>query len=388
MKKYILGFIALIVFSCELAIDVDVPFKEAQLTVNSIFNPDSVWSATVSLNRHILNDTTFFQQLENAVVVIYNNETPVDTLKHTSRGRYRSITSSKPKIDVEYEVRVSAPNYQPVSGRSKIQSLVQITKAEFMVNNEGQSNQFGEINDAIRISFEDPAEVNYYQILVETKSEWYDLARNKIMIYRDQIGIKGNDPEMISEYLPFGDTYNSPMDGILLKDILFNGKKVVTSINLDHYYKNADITIFLRALNEDYYKYKATAKLQINVNENPFAQPVEVYQNINNGFGIFAGYAQSTYTIGYPRPMITEINPSKGRPRDKINIYGKNLLNSYVSFKGITSNGHELMTYSSVVQSNENMLEVIIPDNAVTGKIVVGNHGKIAVSDVDFEVIK
>lgn len=39
-----------------------------------------------------------------------------------------------------------------------------------------------------------------------------------------------------------------------------------------------------------YYNYKETLALQSSINNNPFAEPVSVYSNIRNGYGIFAGY--------------------------------------------------------------------------------------------------
>lgn len=39
-----------------------------------------------------------------------------------------------------------------------------------------------------------------------------------------------------------------------------------------------------------YYNYKETLAPQSSINNNPFAEPVSVYSNIRNGYGIFAGY--------------------------------------------------------------------------------------------------
>lgn len=44
------------------------------------------------------------------------------------------------------------------------------------------------------------------------------------------------------------------------------------------------------SLSKDMYKYQTTYINQLVNEQNPFAQPVEVYSNIHNGIGIFAGY--------------------------------------------------------------------------------------------------
>lgn len=43
-------------------------------------------------------------------------------------------------------------------------------------------------------------------------------------------------------------------------------------------------------MSEDYYKYQRTYIKQIETKNNPFASVIEVYSNIENGVGIFAGH--------------------------------------------------------------------------------------------------
>jgi len=43
-------------------------------------------------------------------------------------------------------------------------------------------------------------------------------------------------------------------------------------------------------MSEDYYKYQKTYIKQVENKNNPFASVIEVYTNIENGVGIFAGY--------------------------------------------------------------------------------------------------
>ena len=49
----------------------------------------------------------------------------------------------------------------------------------------------------------------------------------------------------------------------------------------------------LRTVSENYYKHYTSLALQKESKDRPFAEPVSVFSNIENGLGIFAGY--STY---------------------------------------------------------------------------------------------
>jgi hypothetical protein len=51
------------------------------------------------------------------------------------------------------------------------------------------------------------------------------------------------------------------------------------------------IVVSLMSLSEDYFKYKLSLEKYQETAGDPFAQPVQVYSNVENGFGIFGGYS-------------------------------------------------------------------------------------------------
>jgi len=56
----------------------------------------------------------------------------------------------------------------------------------------------------------------------------------------------------------------------------------------------------LSSVSEDYYKYNVTLAKYEQTQGDPFAQPVQVYSNIENGFGIFGGYSSFSDTLIIP----------------------------------------------------------------------------------------
>ena len=54
--------------------------------------------------------------------------------------------------------------------------------------------------------------------------------------------------------------------------------------------------IYNNNISKSYYYYRTSLELYVDAPRNPFAQPVQVFSNINNGFGIFAG-AQISYFV-------------------------------------------------------------------------------------------
>lgn len=74
--------------------------------------------------------------------------------------------------------------------------------------------------------------------------------------------------------------------------------KVAHNVTNDIIYQPGDtidrfrLYTILRTTTEEYYQYNYTRDLQASTDNNPFAQPVQVYDNIKGGLGIFAGYNQ------------------------------------------------------------------------------------------------
>jgi hypothetical protein len=376
MKKYIAGLLSLLVFGCELIVDIDVPFERPQLTLNSIFHDDSLWTAHISLNRHILNDTPF-QKVDNALVVLYQNNLPIDTLTGNRNGKYQS-SAGKPIAGNTYEIRATADNFGTVTARSYIPLPAPITNVEIAKS----SSVDGVPENTVRLKFEDdPAAQNYYQIILETEDETVDFQTGLIRLFRRRVGIVSADPASQDE------NPNS-WEGIIFKDIFFNGKETDISFKTLGYFQNAgSFIITLRTLGEDCYKYKTTAQLQHSTSGDPFAQPVNVYNNVENGFGIFAGFSQSVYAVSNPRPIINSITPLRGKPGDHIIITGENFTTTSQSFPSVMFNGTPYPTSGQPVRITEHEMEVIIPSKAISGKIYVSNGGRVTVSDVSFEVI-
>ncbi len=50
-------------------------------------------------------------------------------------------------------------------------------------------------------------------------------------------------------------------------------------------------------MDENRYLYLRTKDVQYANDGNPFAEPINVYSNITNGYGIFGSYSVATYTI-------------------------------------------------------------------------------------------
>jgi hypothetical protein len=163
--------------ACELIVDIEVPFKEAQLTINSFFNADSLWTASLSINQGIL-DASRARRIENGLVIIYEENVPVDTLIHVVNGVYRSENKNQ-MLGRSYEIRASASEYKPISGRSHIPMPSFVTK---LILPKAYNRRWipGKCNSTL-VSLM----IRWFQIII--KSFWRQNRTGLIRLARDQI---------------------------------------------------------------------------------------------------------------------------------------------------------------------------------------------------------
>ncbi len=112
-------------------------------------------------------------------------------------------------------------------------------------------------------------------------------------LIKENLYLSLNDPNF--------DNYNSESYQTtgLIKDLLFDGQQKTLDIAIDLSFKGWTMSgyepriekmdVCLSNLTEPSYLFYKSYNIYNNVMGNPFAQPVQVYSNITNGFGIFAG---------------------------------------------------------------------------------------------------
>jgi hypothetical protein len=379
MKKYSIILLLFLFTACELIVDVDVPFDGEQIVVDSFFDPDSLWKVTLSLNRHILDPNEInFKRVSDAVIEIHDENGLVTTLQYTENGKYVSLTE-KPAAEKQYTMFVNSLKYGTVNAVSHapVVTLIKSVEREDIIKGNERFTVF-------RLKIHDKKETkDFYHLKVDYTQEQYNNQSGEIRSFTRSIPIGSDNPELSDQFI-------SAEQGLLIKDVLFNGEETEIKFRIDagHLSGITEFSIALKSISEDYFRYMATRQLQKEINGDPFAQPVNVFNNVTNGFGIFAGLSTSAYKYETADPIITAFEPAFGKPGDTITIRGSNFgdgSNSYASVRFYSSNDR-YSSIASVLERSNTHLKVVVPQNAVTGKVLVGNSANLTISDIEFQV--
>lgn len=289
MKKLVL--LLLFYSACETIVDIDIPKDESRLVLNGFFNPDSTFSVSLYQSLHIL-DPGEFKVVEDATVSIFDSEgAKLADLQDAGLGSYTS--TFKPEVGKEYRIEASKSGFETIEATDIIPIDSARIKAIQIEQTEGEFS--GEYE--ITFTIEDYAEEDFYEVqvfqysLYEFEGETFE---NVINHYLE------------SEDVVFDD-FTSSGTALLFRDVLFDA--VESKITVSTYLNNDvgcevnpecisdEYFLILRKVSEPYFNYNRTLRLQQDLEGNPFAEPVSVYNNITNGFGIFAGYRDSVFRI-------------------------------------------------------------------------------------------
>lgn len=307
MKKLAL-FLLLINFifvACQTVVDIDIPLESPKLVLNSILANEESIMVHLSESRHILDEGEF-QNVNGAGVKIYENGEFLSNLYSSGSGfgLYSSDSSIRVKSGNTYRVEVSKNGFQSIDAEARVPlNAAKILAVDFDTA-QTNTNTYSQNNFEFDIEIEDEAGVeNFYELLIieEGYTYYYDYNTNPPTVtdssrFMASLSLESSDPSL-EEYQSYGES-------ILFNDGFFDGKKYHIKVTSSYYSdfignkeSQSKYTIVLRNTSKSYYLYRQSVELQAWVQDDPFAQPVQIYNNINNGFGIFAAYNEMKIEI-------------------------------------------------------------------------------------------
>jgi hypothetical protein len=316
MKKRFNYFLLLIFIclsvSCTESIDLPFPEHSPQVVLNGLLNPDSIIKIQLSWSKPLGTERKF-PPIENAIIKVYENEKLIGASEHRGQGNY--ILSYFPKSNFTYKVEVNVPNYGLVTAQDRVPDKADIKRISYTVASVGFGQGFN-----LKIEIDDhPTENNYYWLTSfrkDYKNGDYDFSSRSFFL-KDSITYTRGAFLLYSNDI-YTDKFNATFDAssgyygyrnyIRVEDAGLNGKTIPITFyqggfflkangNLRQLDKNQALWIDVVSASTEYDKYfKSSFIHYLNTNAiegnspNPFAEPIKIYTNVNNGLGIFAAY--------------------------------------------------------------------------------------------------
>jgi len=301
LKKIIFHIATILFFaslvSCESIIEYELPQNDPKMVLNSYFTNDSIWEVKIYESKNIL-ESDYFKFVPGASVEVTDQNGVVYPLTYIGLGKYASLNNDKPVIGSTYSISAKHPSFDDVSATSSMPTKVEIANID-----TSTISQFGYAELENKITFKDPEnEDNYYSLKL-------NFNRISVIQFDTFPPDTSNDSWQLYYYSnesQFTDSWIYTPDGIMFSDEFFDGREYTLSIISERPYiydnpfemvLSASIQYELESISEDVYLYKKSLEAQNQSNFDPFAQPVQVFNNINGGFGIFGGTTKSTQIL-------------------------------------------------------------------------------------------
>ena len=286
MKTKYIGLVILLLTifgSCRKYIDMKIPDKGRKPVINCLFIENNKIELSLFQSLFIL-DNSDSKPINNALVIISENNINWDTLINTTDGNYFT-TNTIPTQGKSYYIKawvggIEANSFTKIP--QKVPVIIKGTDTFHFDNQDWFQIKIG-INDPVQDS-------NFYMLKIEQFENYYFSTKQYI-----PLDISSQDPSFQSywkNYLVFDDQLFNGNDRTFLIDI----SKGMEGERLD----SVSYKVSLLSIPRELYLYAKSSQAQSNIGNSPFSEPVMVFNNIVNGYGIFAGASLSQDSIKVP----------------------------------------------------------------------------------------
>jgi hypothetical protein len=321
MKKYLFVFsVCLLLLACSVDYDMGQSnlLEQNRLVVNSLLNPHQ--PINVFFYKIERGDTGYcFSTVRDIKVILKENEKMLfDGICNDTVLRL----DYHPKSGLYYTIEASFPGFERVSANTIIPDSI-TCKAEMIIDEPyNQSDRLVELSEFILpANSQASLWITSYAIFEDETYQYQEIYVNNLLIDEvNQIsGMPVRNPVVGSLYhdafLRIKNNNLSDLDKLVFTPayISYNYYKPFDPENpepFDPWYGQRKIGIKLITASREYDQYCRTLYLQKSmiIYDNDISaivyQPVQVYSNLTNGVGIFAGLNETNYYFDLPNEEI------------------------------------------------------------------------------------
>jgi hypothetical protein len=309
MKRFFYLLISLLVVatSCQKEIEIDFPDLEIKPVINCLFSPEYPLKTHVGLTKSPTDTSTYL--IENANISVFGNDGTHIVLPYISEGYY-SANSFLPQKGVIYTMEVDIPGFKRITASGSIpvseSAILSIqSKSGFKtepVTGTGEEPTIPVQN--LKFLVKDDSEVEDFWGVSVTQTSV--VTRNGTIVeipgkYSPGYYWGSDDPVIVGEGLGY---YNPFL--FMFRDIAFTSQTEKIELYVSKDIKSSYWIRFFH-FSPEAFQYVKSWFIHEYTQDYDFweiYEPQPLYSNIENGYGIFAGYSMQLYEV-YPDSTLT-----------------------------------------------------------------------------------
>lgn len=285
---------AILMMGCRSIVDIDVPGQTSALALYGFIHPASPIQVDVYRTAGIDElATTEALRITDAQVTVVN-QGEENELIYSAENGYTG--SPLPTPGQTYRVEVSRPGFETIHAESTVPARPRVTVDTRKVEQDEQFTRF-----EVTLSLEDPAGEHYYRIgcyaFIPPGERLQDREWHEVWFSTADLTLRANPADVGGQ--PLEQEVQGVTGTVYVSDATFKGatKQFVLRMGIleDDLPLRAELVV--TSMGNDYFKYHRDLELQRRNTEDPFAEPVPLFSNVQNGEGVFGSYANTVTQI-------------------------------------------------------------------------------------------
>lgn len=294
-----MGILIMLQTSCTKELPLDQDDIDRKLVMSGFLKNGSWLQVRMSGNFGLIEDTSG-HNISDAVIVVYRDGLLVDDLDPVGNGVYEL---KEPVVGGgKYILRASHSSFAKVTGSTTIPLDIDVTFPDSLKPENGYPT--------LPVTLNDGDEENYYLIRIRGMNQ---------KIVRDsftQLPIDSVDQLVTLDLISVEKIFDSDQEVSTSRigfesfsDRFFNGEELKFQIRLSPdqliatsvQTRTDKVILEVRSVSEEYYRFVRSYELAKPIYGGPFGSFQSIYSNIENGYGILAGYSGITDTLSIAR---------------------------------------------------------------------------------------
>ncbi len=317
-NKYLIPLFLLfaLITACSEVIDIKVDEKEKNIVLNSVISDQEEIKVNLTKSIGILESDKKVALIEDATVELFENDIFIEKMNYANGYYFSSLI---PQTGTKYTIKANNNVLKPVEATTYMANKTNIKRINYSIDSTWRTEQW---YDTLTQTFYDTIIVSYEEvkILVEITdnpqtNDAYMLtlaAKRPNYVYPppDYLPVKVGDTLVTIYYNSLNKeamewvNINQNMYGGAIADNFFSGQTFTFSAliyawDIKDYQNNTTMPLYINIVNlsDDLYKYVTSKNKYDEASYNPLAEPVNIFSNVKNGFGIFASYSVITDSL-------------------------------------------------------------------------------------------
>jgi hypothetical protein len=289
MKKSLLAVTGILILaSCEKVIEYEGSGKAPLLVVNSINETDSTIRVQLLRSIFFLEADPQTPAITSGAQLTLTNETTGQTWTPgppDTEGNYEFPATALQGNN--YRIFVSHPSYKSVQATMSVPGAVPVTG----VDTSGYFTASGPGLQSV-VQWNDPYGKNYY--VLKVFGTYVSTGQN----ISDELLVSSGDPSLDAVSASGVGDEERYVKHLFFTDELFDGTAKALNVRIRPQISGSEYlhyTFHLFNCSEDTYKYLVSTEKAMDASGDFFSEPVKVFTNIENGYGIFSTMARAVF---------------------------------------------------------------------------------------------